>query len=1037
MFSKFFINRPIFAAVISIIIVLAGFIAIKELPVQEYPSVVPPQIMVQAVYPGADAQTLSKTVAAPLEEAVNGVKNMIYMTSTASSSGILMLSVTFKIGTDPATARVDVNNRVQLALNKLPEAVRKQGISVREMSPDILKVFAFTSKNGKHNIVYISNYVLVNVLDDLKRVPGVGEAMLFGSKDYSIRVWLKSDKLASYGLSPTDIISAIRSQNEQFAAGQIGQEPIKSKQTYTYTVTTKGRLKTVKQFENIIIRSNSDGSALKLKDVARVELGAERYYFKSTYNNKPSAIIGIFLTPGANALQVSKAVDNTMKELSSRFPADLEYHNTYDTTKFIQESIKEVIYTLILSIILVILLIYIFLGTIRATIIPVLAIPVSIIGTFAGFYAFGFSINLLTLFGLILAIGLVVDDAIIVIENVDRILNTNTENLSVKDATIKAMGEITGPIVAIVLLLSAVFIPASFIGGFSGKMYQQFAITIAISVVSSGIVALTLTPAMCAIFLKKERRKPFWLTRKFNILFYHITKSFTKGVRYTIRYGILAIALFAAMLFATNLIIHKLPTGLVPDEDKGNIMIFDYLMPGASLSRTAKVQKDVSKILLDNPNIISTGSMAGIDMVTFAYKTDSGISFVHLKDWSKRKESSQEIVGRLMGQFSQYKEAYVMALNPPPIIGMSTTGGFEMYVQDRTGSDIHLLDKYVKEIVGKANQRPELTMVRSTLDTNVPQYRIIVNREKAKSLGVPIANVFTTLQTTFGTAYANDFNLYGRTYHVNIQSEGNFRENLKGYNNVFVRSTSGNLIPVSSLVTLKRIVGPGVVQRFNAFQAAKITGQQRFGYSSGDAMRAIEEVAKSVLPSGYIIAWSGTSYQEKKLSKAGNKSFIYALILVFLILAALYESWSIPFAIILSVPFALFGAALAVWLRGLESNIYFQVGIITLVGLSAKNAILMVQFALQRLKEGHPLLDATIEGARIRFRPIIMTSFAFIAATIPLAISTGAGANSRHIIGTTVVGGMLMATLIGIFFIPLFYYLIMKLKEKFIQRRKE
>ncbi|MEA1995768.1 MAG: multidrug efflux RND transporter permease subunit [Campylobacterota bacterium] len=1036
MLSKFFINRPIFAAVISIIIILAGLIAIKELPVQEYPSVVPPQIMVQAVYPGADAQTLSKTVAAPLEEAINGVKNMIYMTSTASPNGMLMLSVTFKIGTDPATARVDVNNRVQLALNKLPEAVRRQGISVRERSPDILKVFAFTSKNGKHNIVYISNYMLVNVLDDLKRVPGVGEAMLFGSKNYSIRVWLKSDKLASYGLSPTDIISAIRSQNEQFAAGQIGQEPIKSKQTYTYTVTTKGRLKTVKQFENIIIRSNSDGSALKLKDVARLELGAERYYFKSTYNNKPSTIIGVFLTPGANALQVSKAVDNTMKELSSRFPADLEYHNVYDTTKFIQESIKEVIYTLILSIILVILVIYIFLGTIRATIIPVLAIPVSIIGTFAGFYAAGFSINLLTLFGLILAIGLVVDDAIIVIENVDRILNTNTENLSVKDATIKAMGEITGPIIAIVLLLSAVFIPASFVGGFSGKMYQQFAITIAISVVISGIVALTLTPAMCAIFLKKERRKPFWLTRKFNILFYHITKSFTKGVRYTIRYGAFAIALFAVMLFATNSIIHKLPTGLVPDEDKGNIMIFDYLMPGASLSRTAKVQKDVSKILMNNPNIATVGSLAGIDMVTFAYKTDSGVGFAHLKDWSKRKESSQEIVGKLMGQFSQYKEAYVMALNPPPIIGMSTTGGFEMYVQDRTGSDIHLLDKYVKEIVGKANQRPELRMVRSTLDTNVPQYRIVVNREKAKSLGVPIANVFTTLQTTFGTAYANDFNLYGRTYHVNIQSEGNFRENLKGYNNVFVRSTSGNLIPVSLLVTLKRIVGPGVVQRFNAFQAAKITGQQRFGYSSGDAMRAIEEVAKSVLPAGYIIAWSGTSYQEKKLSKAGNKSFIYALVFVFLILAALYESWSIPFAIILSVPFALFGAALAVWLRGLESDIYFQVGIITLVGLSAKNAILMVQFALQRLKEGYPLLDATIEGARIRFRPIIMTSFAFIAATIPLAISTGAGANNRHIIGTTVVGGMLMATLIGIFFIPLFFYLIMKLKEKFIQRRK-
>ncbi len=1031
MFSKFFINRPIFATVISIIIVLMGLIAIKGLPIQEYPSIVPPQISVQAIYPGADAQTLSKTVAAPLEEAINGVKNMIYMKSTASPSGVLTLSVSFKIGTDPAVAKVDVNNRVQTALSRLPEAVRRQGISVRERSPDILKVFAFTSKKSKHSTLYIANYVLINVLGNLKRIPGIGEAIIFGNQNYSMRVWLKPDKLAYYGLAVTDVINAIRSQNGQFAAGRIGQEPIKNKQTYTYTVTTKGRLKTVKEFQNIIIRSNSDGSALKLKDVARVELGSERYYLDGSFNNHPSVFVGIFLSPGANALSVSKSVDSTMKDLSKRFPSDLKYHNVYDTTKFVRESIKEVIYTFLFAIFLVIIVIYLFLGTIRATIIPVLAIPVSIIGTFAGFYAADFSINFLTLFGLILAIGLVVDDAIVVIENVDRILNTNTENLSVKDAVIRAMSEITRPIVAIVLVLSAVFIPASFIGGFSGKMYQQFALTIATSVIISGIVALTLTPAMCAVFLKKERKKQFWLTRKFNILFYNITKSFTKGVRHTIRFSAFSIVLFIIMLVAANFVINKLPTGLVPSEDKGAIIVIDYLMPGASLSRTVKVQKDINTMLLNNPNITTVGSMAGLDLFTFAYKTDAGTGFVHLKDWSKRKESSQEIARRLIGRFSQYKKAYVIALNPPPIMGMSITGGFEMYVQDRTGSDIRLLNKYAQEIVRKANRRPELMMARSTLNTNVPQYRIAVDREKAKSLGVPIANIFTTLQATFGTAYANDFNLYGRVYHVNIQSEGNFRKNIKDYNDVFVRSTNGNLIPISSLVSLKRIIGPSIVQRFNGFQSTEITGQPRFGYSSGDAMRAIQEVAKEVLPAGYTTAWTGTSYQENKLSNAGNKSFIYALVFVFLILAALYESWSIPFAVILSVPFALFGAALAVWLRGFENDIYFQVGIITLVGLSAKNAILMVQFAQQRLKAGYKLIDATIEGARIRFRPIVMTSFAFVAATLPLAFSAGAGANSRRIIGTTVVGGDLFVTLIGIFFIPLFYYLIMRIKEKF------
>ena len=1027
MFSKFFIDRPVFSIVISIIVILAGAIAIKDLPVKEYPTITPPVILVQAQYPGADAQTLAKTVAAPLEEAINGVENMIYISSVASPNGTLFINVTFKIGTDPAVAKVDVNNRVQLALNKLPEIVRRQGVMVVERTPDILKVIAFTSKNNKHDATYIANYVLVNVLDDIKRVPGVGHAITWGIKNYSIRIWLKPDKLAMYDLSPADVAGAIRRQNEQFAAGQIGQEPIKNS-TYTYSITTRGRLKTVKQFKNIIIRANPDGSALKLKDVARVELGAERYFADSKYNGQEAVAMGIWLSSGANAIEVSKKVDETMKELSKRFPPDIEYHNVYDITNFIKASVKEVVYTLLISILLATIVIYMFLGTLRATTIPVLAIPVSIIGTFAGFYAAGFSINLLTLFGLVLAVGLVVDDAIIVIENTDRI--AKSEDISPKDAAIKSMKEITSPIIAIVLVLDAVFIPASFVGGFSGKMYQQFALTIATSVTISGIVALTLTPTLCALILRKGGIRETWFSRAFYSVFNRLTKGFTEGVRRIIKFSVLGLIIFAVMIGATIFLSNRLPTGLVPEEDKGDIMLMYYLMPGASLKRTVAVQNSIENIVKSNPNVVTTGYVSGTDLITFAYKTDSGIGFAHLKDWSERKDSSWDVIKQLMMKFSQSKEAHILALNPPPVAGMSITSGFDMYVQDRTGGDIHLLNKYVKEIVEKANRDKRLMMVRSTLNTNVPQYKITVDREKAKALNVPIADIFATLQSTFGTYYVNDFNLFGRTFHVNMQSDREFRENLRDYDYVFVKSRTGKLIPLSSLVRLKRIVGPDVVERFNMFTAAHITGQAAFGYSSGDAMKAIEEIANEVLPPGYTISWSGTSYQEKKLSKSGGNVFIYTAIFVFLILAALYESFTVPFAIMLIIPFAMFGAVSGLWLGHLEKDIYFNIGVLVLAGLSAKNAILIVKFALQRMEKGYPLLDATVEAARIRFRPIIMTSLVFIFASLPLIFWGGAGASSRHIIGTTVVSGMLFQTIVGTFFIPMFFYLIMKLKKK-------
>jgi HAE1 family hydrophobic/amphiphilic exporter-1/multidrug efflux pump len=1033
MFSRFFINRPIFATVVSILIILAGLVSIKSLPIQEYPAVTPPQINVQAVYPGADAKTLAATVSPALEQAINGVDNMTYMTSTASPSGVLSLSITFKVGTDVAQAKVDVNNRVQLAMSKLPQEVQRQGIDVKERSPDILKVFAFTSKNNVHDTTFISNYLSVNVVDDLKRIKGVGDVMIFGAKDYAIRIWIDPDKLSFYNLHANDINALIRSQNNQYATGSVGAEPIQEVTPFTYSITTEGRLKSVKEFENIIVRSNSDGSTLRLKDVAQIRLGSDSQDTSAQFNSQPMMPFAIFLSPGGNALEVSKAVDDTLKELSKNFPEDLEYSVPYDATLFVDQSIKEVIKTLLEAVVLVVVLIYLFLGNLRATIIPVLAIPVSIIGTFAGLYAAGFSINLLTLFGMILAIGLVVDDAIIVIENVERILRT--KKISVKEATTEAMKELTTPLIAIVLVLSAVFIPAALTGGFSGVMYKQFSITIVIAVVISGIVALTLTPALCAIFLKEHEPEPIWPIRKFNQFFDWSTTIFLGVARGTIKAWVFSLILFGGILYSTYAVLEKIPTGLVPAEDKGVLLVLTYMMPGTSLGESKTITDDIEKQLLQNPNIISVGAVTGIDIATFAYKTDAAIMFAKLKPWDERplaEQSSLALSGQLMGQFMMTnKDAFVIPVNPPPIMGMSTTGGFELWVQDRTGGDIHTLNKYIQEIVAKASEDPRLTTVRSTLNTNVPQYLLTVDREKVKSMEIKVSSVFETLQSTFGKGYINDFNLYSRTFHVNIRSESKYRATQEQMKNTFVRTDTGALVPLSELVNITRIVDASVIQRFNMFTAAKITGNPALGYASSDATDAIEEIAASILPKdGYTIAWAGTTYQEKKLANEGNSTTIYAIIFIFLIIAALYESWSIPFAVIISIPFAIFGAALAVLLRGLEADIYFQVGLVTLVGLSAKNAILVVEFAMDKLREGLSLFDATIEAARLRFRPIVMTSLAFIAGTLPLALSSGAGSASRHILGTTVVAGMAAAMIIGVLFIPLFFYLVVRMKQK-------
>lgn len=1031
MFSKFFINRPVLAMVMSIIIVIAGGLSIFSLAVEEYPQVTPPQVVVQATYPGASAEVISSSVASVLENSINGVEGMIYMQSSSTSSGSLNINIYFTNETDPDQATINVNNRVQAVMSSLPQEVQRQGVTVDKRSSTILAVYSLFSDSPAHDTTFIANYAAINILEELKRVPGVGDAALFSRQEYSMRIWLSPDKLTKYNLTPAEVIALVQEQNSQFAAGFFGQEPVRKDLDFTYTVTTQGRFTTPQEFENILIRTNSDGSSLRLKDLARVELGAEDYSVNAFYNGRPAVAFGLFLQPGANALNVAEGVAKKLEELSQTFPEGLQYAIPYDTTSFVNVSIKEVIKTFIEAIILVVIVIYFFLQNFRATIIPVLAVPVSIIGTFAGMYMLGFSINLLTLFGLILAIGIVVDDAIIVIENVERLIHE--EKLSVKDATMKAMDEIASPVIAIVLVLSAVFIPVAFIGGFSGEIYKQFAITIVISVVISGFVALTLTPALCVSILKTHEPKPFWIVKKFNDFFEWLTHQFTDKVAHAIRRGVFYVILFVGLIAVTYGLFTRVPTGLVPAEDKGMLLVSMQLPPATALSKTTEMASFMESTIRNNPNVEAVMALAGYDMLSSAVRTFGGTAFVKLKDWDLRKEDnqkSQALAQTFTAQLMQNPNAVIFALNPPPIMGLSLTDGFEMYIQNRTGGSIQDLQKYTQLVLQEAQKRPELTGVRTTLSVNVPQYNVQLDRQKAKSLGVNVDDVFTTLQSTFGSYYVNDFNLYGRTFKVSMQSESEFRETPNDLRNVFVRSSNGDLIPISSLVTFERIIGPDILERFNLFPAAKLMGDAASGYSSGDALKAIEEVANQVLPDGYTVAFSGSSYQEKNAGGTGTIAFIFGLVFVFLILAAQYERWLMPLAVLTAVPFAVFGAILATWLRGLNNDIYFQIGLVMLIALAAKNAILIIEFAMEaREKQGKNIYDAAVEAARLRFRPIVMTSLAFTIGVLPLAISSGAGAASRHAIGTGVIGGMLAATFIATFFIPLFYTYFARLSE--------
>ncbi|WP_270970586.1 efflux RND transporter permease subunit [Campylobacter upsaliensis] len=1025
MFSKFFIERPVFASVVAIIISLAGTIALYSLPVEQYPNLTPPTVSVSATYTGADAQTISESVAIPIEDAINGVENMIYLESTSSASGQMRLTAYFDIGTDPNQATVDVNNRISSATAKLPEAVKKLGVTVRKSNSSILEAVTMYSTDGSMNAVDIYNYITLNIIDDIKRVPGVGDAFAIGNRNYSMRVWLDPNLLNKYQITSKEVLSAIEEQNAQYATGKIGEEPVTQKSPYVYSITMQGRLKSSQEFGEVILRVNEDGSFLRLKDVADIELGSQQYVAQGRYDGNDAVPIIINLQSGANSVNTAKLVGEKLEELSKNFPAGLAYNVPYDTTTFVKASIYEVLKTFAEALILVIIVMYLFLKNFRSTLIPMIAVPVSLLGTFAGLYLLGFSVNLLTLFALVLAIGIVVDDAIIVVENVDRILHEDP-NISVKDATIIAMEEVASPVVSIVLVLCAVFIPVSFISGFVGEIQKQFALTLAISVAISGFVALTLTPSLCALFLKRNNGEPFVFVKKFNDFFDWSTKIFSAGVAYILKRVVRFVMIFGIMLGGTYYLYQSVPSSLVPTEDQGIIMSIINLPAASSLHRTIDfIDKTAKNDILGQNGINSSMALIGFDLFTNSPKENAGAMFIQLDDWADRNVSSFEIVQNLNIKHAFNPEAQTFFLDPPPIPGLSITGGFEMYAQNRSGKSYDEIQADVDKLVAAANQRAELTGVRTTLDTRYPQFKLEIDRDKLKYYKLNMQDVFATVSSTIGTYYVNDFSLLGKNFQVNVRAKGDFRNTQEALKNIYVKSSDGQMVALDSILTLKSSAGPDDVKRFNLFPAAQIQGSPAPGYSSGQAMAVMEELTKEFLGEEYTLAWSGTSYQEATNSNTGSIAFVLGMIFVFLILAAQYERWLMPLAVITAVPFALFGSLLFIWLRDFYNDVYFQTGLLLLIGLSAKNAILIVEFAMEEhLKKGKSIFDASVEAAKLRFRPIVMTSLAFTLGILPLVISSGAGSAARHALGTGLIGGMIAASTLAIFFVPLFFYLL-------------
>ena len=1019
MFSRFFIHRPIFASVISIAIVLAGLMALRALPISHYPDIAPPTVIISANYPGASTETLIRTVAGPIEEQLSGIDNLLYFNATAASNGSLTITATFEVGTNVDIATVNVNNRVKIAESRLPDIVRQFGVTVQKRSNDILLVSTVLSPDKSRDSLYLSNYVLINILDELKRIPGVGDATIFGAKDYSMRVWLRPDKMAQLGVTTADISAAINAQNRQNVAGKIGQEPATQGQQLTYTVTAKGRLTSPEEFGNIVIRSSGPLGTLRLRDVARIELGAANYDANTTLLGNPVSSVGIFLQSGANALETAERVRNKMEELKKRFPSGVDYVVPFDTTKFVNASIREVVHTLGEAMILVAAVVFLFLQNWRATLIPLIAVPVSLIGTFAGLWLCGFSINTLTLFAMVLAIGIVVDDAIVVLENVERLIAER--HIPPKQAAVVAMNEVSGAVVAIVLVLCAVFIPVAFLGGIAGKLYQQFAVTVAIAVALSGIVALTLTPALCGVLLRNKHEEPPEFFRPFNEAFARFTTRYTDIVAKTLHHRKIGTAVFGAVIVACLLLYRLVPGGFVPPEDQGYLISALALPDGASLQRTEKAGLGFQENLVKNPAVDKVFVIAGNDIIGGGMRSNAGTVFIPLKDWSVREQDSNALAKIFTGLGMTLRDGMAIVFNPPAIRGIGSAGGFEFYVQARGDASVKNLAKVTASMVEALKQRSELTGINTFFRPTSPQIHVEVDEAKAASLGITVADAYQSLQATLGSLYVNDFNISGRTFRVQMQSDAPYRARPNDIGQIYVRASSGAMVPVSALVRTTPVVGPEQLERFNGYLSAKILGNAQPGVSSGEAIQAVVETAEKTLPAGYELAWSGQAFQQIRAGNTSGIAFAFGIIMVFLILAAQYERWSLPLAVILSVPFALFGALFAVLLRGMPSDIYFQIGLVVLVGLSAKNAILIVEFAAQKRAEGVAPMDAALQAARLRFRPIVMTSLAFILGVFPLVISTGAGSAARRSMGTGVFGGMLASTFIATIFVPMFY----------------
>jgi len=1023
-FAHFFIDRPIFASVLSIILVVAGTVAMFNLPIAQFPDIAPPTITVSATYPGASAEVVAQNVAAPLEQQVNGADNMMYMNSSSSSTGNMTLTAYFNIGTDPSLAQVDVQNRVNLALPTLPDSVTAQGVSVQKRSSAFMMVIAIYSPDNAFDQSYVANYANVYVLDALKRIPGANQASIFGSADYAMRIWIKPDRMAKLAITVADVQQAISNQNQQFSAGRLGQSPTNAPVQQTFPVATKGRMTEPADFDNIILRAGSgDASTIRIKDIGHAELGAKDYSLRGRYNGKTATLIAVYQQPGANALQVAKQVHATLEQLQKAFPPGLKYEVALDTTEFVQESIGEVIHTLRDAVILVILVVFIFLQSFRATLVPLLAVPVSILGAFIGMLVFGFSVNMLTLFGMVLAIGIVVDDAIVVIENVER--NMTEFGLPPKEAAKHAMDEVTGPVIAIVLVLLAVFIPVAFLSGITGQLYKQFAVTIAVSVVISGIVALTLSPALAAILLKPGTHKKNRFFLWFNERFDRLTQGYGRAVQLAIRRVALSILLIVAMVAATAGLFKHIPSSFLPTEDQGYLLGAVVLPDAASLDRTGNLSQRAEQWFAKQPAVKSVAAPIGYSLIDSQYKSNAGTLFITLKGFKDRGENgtAQDLIRDANKAFSGYTDGVVVPLNPPSIPGLGTTGGFEFWLQSTGDGSYQNLEEKVRAFIAKARQNPALRGVNSTINTNSRQLLVEVDRERAESLGVPIQDIYAALQTMFGSSYVSQFPKSSRLFQVIVQAEPQYRTQPDDIQQLYVRNRSGDMVPIKAVTTVRFVPGADIVTRFNNFPAAKITGDAAPGHSSGESIAAMEQIAHEVLGEGYSYAWSGQAYEEKQAGSTAILVFGFALLMVFLILAAQYEKWSLPIGVLLAVPFAIFGALIGILLRGMEDDVYFQIGLTVLIALAAKNAILIFEFAVEmREKEALSPYDAALKAAKLRLRPIIMTSLAFILGCVPLAIASGASAASRRSLGTGVIFGMLGATVIALFFIPMFFW---------------